>query len=116
MRKKISLKKKRISKKEIRDYYNITATDNVRSLKHLRKKKPVVNAVVEPVIEINPDPDEVDYKKLLENKIKECQDCKNKDTKIEAGRFSKPAVLQENRHLSNMRWKQILMKRADLDT
>ena len=81
MRKKISLKKKRISKKEIRDYYNITATDNVRSLKHLRKKKPVVNAVVEPVIEINPDPDEVDYKKLLENKIKECQDCKNKDTK-----------------------------------
>ena len=40
---------------------------------------------------------------------------KNKDTKIEAGRFSKPAVLQENRHLSNMRWKQILMIRADLD-
>ena len=62
IKKKIHVKKKRIIIEQDRDYFNLKRSDKIKSLKHLRPKKPIVEQVVE---KLSSDDEDIDYKELL---------------------------------------------------
>ena len=91
IKRKIHVKKKRISFNEDRDYFNLKRSDKIKSLKHLRPKKPIVEQVVE---KLSSDDEDIDYKQLLEKKINDFLLRKNKDIKNNKNRkkwkYNKP--------------------------
>lgn len=78
LKKKNHFKKKRIIIEQDRDYFNLKRSDKIKSLKHLRPKKPIVEQVAE---NLSSDDEDIDYKQLLEKKINDFLAAKNKDIK-----------------------------------